>query len=292
MGAHLKEMENDLETELRLLVSPNIDYSGTYTIGPSFRRWTRWAGTAIRTVSTLVGAGLMFVPGWQPVGIVLAAGATLLKPVFDRFSRLGKSEDNWRREVVSKFRDQALPHVKHIEDEIRKAYRKAFNEEIDGKGAGAATSRLSAMADSAKEAGVIVRELASDQQRSLAGLNKHTVSQALTHVGHPEQIHGIDRVARVPGQAVTLVTTRGEHPSEELVQMLESLLGEKISIIGKGTSATSILRQATGTKSLRIDREAGTAEAAYDPCDTSIATEVRLASQLTGLHVLNRPQEA
>ena len=291
MRAHLKEMANDLETEFRLLDSLNTNYSGTYTVGPNFQRWTRWASTAIGTVGTLLSAGLMFVPGWQPVGIVLAAGATIFKPIVNWLMGRRK-EDERRRDAVSKFRDQALPHVKHIEGEIRKAYRKAFNEEIDRKGASAAISRLSAMADSAKEAGTIARELASDQQRSLAALNKITISQALTHIGCQRQVRRIDQAARVPGQAVTVVITRGEHPSEELLMLLASLLGEKISIIRKGTSASSILRQATGTKSLRIDREAGTAEAAYDAGDASIAIEVRLASQLTGLHVLNRPQGA
>ena len=131
---HLEEMQNDLETELRLLDSVNADYSGTYAIGPNIQRWTRWAGTAIRTVSTLVGAGLMLVPGWQPVGVALAAGATLFKPVFDWVRRLWKSEDERRLEAVSKFREETLPHIKHIEGEIRKAYRKAFNEEIDRQG--------------------------------------------------------------------------------------------------------------------------------------------------------------
>ena len=291
MGAQLKEMANDLETEFRLLDSLNTNYSGTYTVGPNFQRWTRWASTAIGTVSTLLGTALVFVPGGQLWGAGLAVGGQIINWIGDRVSRLWKSGDDRRREAVSKFREEALPHVKHIESEIRKAYRKAFNEEIDRKGAGAVISRLSAMADSAKEAGAIARELASDQQRSLTALNKITISQALTHIGCQRQVRRIDQAARVPGQAVTVVITRGEHPSEELLMLMASLLGEKISIIRKGTSASSILRQATGTKSLRIDREAGTAEAAYDAGDASIAIEVRLASQLTGLHVLNRPQE-
>ena len=292
MRAHLKEMANDLEIELRLLASLNVDYSGTYTIGPNFQRWTRWASTAIGTVSTLLGTALMFVPGWQPLGAALAFGGGIINWIGDRVSRLWKSEDDRRREAVSSFRDQALPHVSRIEGEVRKAYRKAFNEEIDRKGASAAISKLSAMADSAKEAGSIARRVASDQQRSLAALNKITVSQALTHIGCQGPVRRIDRAARVPGQAVTLVITRGEHPTEELLRLMESLLGEKTSIIEKGTSDSSILRQATGTKALRIDKEAGTAEATYDAGDPGIAIEVRLASQLTGLHVLNRTQEA
>ena len=291
MRAHLKDMENDLETELRLLASFNIDYSGTYTIGPNFQRWTRWVSTAIGTVSALLGSALMFVPGGQLWGAGLAVGGGIINWIGDRVSRLWKSEEDRRREAVSIFREQALPHVSSIEAQLGKAYRKAFNEDIDRKGAGAAISRLSAMADSAKEAAAIARALASDQQKSLAALNGITVSEALTHIGCQQQARRIDRAARVPGQAVTLVITRGEHPAEELLRRMESLLGEKISIVRKGTSDSSILRQATGTKTLRIDKEAGTAEATYDAHDPYIAIEVRLASQLTGLHLLNRLQE-
>lgn len=291
MSSHLREIGTDIGAELRLIARVNTTFSEAATGGPNYRRWIRWAGTGIGAVSALAATALMLVPGGQLLGAALGIGAGVFHFAGRLISRLFKSEDERRREAVSKFREQALPHIQGIENGIRKTYWTTFDEELDRKGAAAAISELSAVAESAKEAGGIARELGIKQQSALAELNKTTVSQALAQIGHQEQIRRIDRVARVPGQAVTLVVTPGELPSQELLQQMEILLGERITTIRKGTSASFILKKATGTKTLKVDHKARTAKAAYNAADPAIAIEVRLASQLTGLCVLNQPQE-
>ena len=292
MSTHLREIETDISAELRLLAGLNTAFSGSFRGTPNFQRWVKWTSTALGNAITLVGNALMFFgPIGAPIGAGIAIGGQIFRWIGNKLGGLLKSEEQRRGKAVSRFREIALPHIERIENEIGKSYRTSFDEEIDLKAA-AAIAKLSVMVESAREAGGIARELGAEQQRSLAELNKATVSQTLVHIGHQEQTRRVDRAARIPGQAVTLVLTRGEPPSEEVFRQVETLLGERITTITKGTSASSIIRKATGTKTLSIDQEAGTAEAAYNAVDPAIKIEVRLASQLTGLHVLNRPQEA
>ena len=292
MSVRLREIETDIGAELRLLARPNTTFSGVDAGSPNHRRWVRWASTAIGAVSALAGTALLFVPGGQLLGAALGIGGGLISLAGSWIGGWFKSKEQRRGEAVSRFREQVLPDIERIENGVRKAYRATFTEEIDRKGAAAAISRLSVVMESAGEAASITRQLGTNQQRALAELNKTTVSQALVHIGHQELTRRIDRAVRIPGQAAILVVTGREQPGEAILQQVETLLGERITTIRKGTSKSSILRKATGTKTLKIDRDAGTAEAAYDAADPAIAIEVRLASQLTGLHVLNRPQEA
>ena len=292
MRTHLSEIEADISVELNLLSRVNTTFSGATTGSPNHRRWLRWAGTGIGIASAVAGTALTFMTGVPLLGIATGIVGQGINLLARWVGNLFKSEEERRREAISKFREQALPHIKRIENKIRKTYRTAFNEEIDQKGAAAAISRLSKVVESARETAGIAREIAANQQRSLAELNKTAISQALTQIGHQEQARRIDRAARIPGQAVILVVKRGHLLGEDLLQRMEILLGERITTIRNGTSASSIIKNATGAKTLKINQEAGTVEAPYDAADPAIVTKVRLASQLTGMHVLNQPQEA
>lgn len=289
LSSHLREIETDIGAELRLMARVNSTFSEAATGNPNYRRWIRWAGTGIGAVSALAATALLLMPGGQLLGAALGIGAGVFHFAGRLISRLFKSEDERRREAVSKFREQVLPHIQGIESKITKAYRTTFDEELDRKGASAAIFKVSAVAESAREASSIARELGTNQQRALAELNKTTVSQALDKVGHQEQIHRIDRAARIPGQAVTLVVKRGHLLGEDLLQRMEILMGERITTIRNGTSASSMIKNATGAKTLRINQEAGTAEAPYDAADPAVVIKVRLASQLTRMHILNQP---
>ena len=293
MQDHLKEIETDINTELRLLARINTSFSGEGIGSPNLRRWTRWATTAIGAVTRVIGGVLMFVPvpGAPSLGIVLRlAGAGLA--IVGRFvSDIFKSEDRRRREAVSKFCDQVRPWINDREAQIKEVFRQNFREEIDGKGAGKAVSNMAKLSDSAKRAAGITRELGTKQQSSLMELNINTATQTLLHSGCQEEAPLIHRAARVPGQALTLVVARKKKLSEEAVMRMESLLREKVTVIRRGTTAGAIIRNATGSKALRVDEETGTAETAYDDSNPQVEVEVRLASQLTGLHIQNKAKE-
>ena len=95
----------------------------------------------------------------------------------------------------------------------------------------------------------------------------------------------------MPGQSLTLVVARRKKLSEEAVMRIESLLREKVTVIRKGTAAGAIIRNATRSRNIRIDGDTGTAETAYDGSNPQVEMEVRLASQLTGLHIQNKARE-
>lgn len=292
MQDHLKEIQADINTELRLLAGINTSFSGKGIGSPNLRRWTKWATTAIGAVTGVIGGVLMFVPGAQGLGIALGLAGGGLATVGRFVSNIFKSEEQRRREAVSKFCDQARPQINDIEARIEQVFRQNFREEIDGgRGAGKAVSEMSKLSDSAKRAAGIIRDLGTKQQSSLMELNMNTATKTLLHMRCQEEIPLIDKAARVPGQALTLVVARKKKLSEEAVMRMESLLREKVTVIQKGTTVGAIIRNATGSKALRVDEEAGTAETAYDDSNPQVHVEVRLASQLTGLHIQNKAKE-
>ena len=239
----------------------------------------------------MIGGVLMFVPGAQPLGIALGLASGGLFALGRLVSKFTKSEDQRRREAVSKFCDQVRPQLNDAEARIKQVFRQNFREEIDGRGAGAAVSNLAKLSDSAKGAATIIRDLGTNQQSSLIELNMTTATQTLLHTGRQEEIPVIEKAARVPGQALTLVVARKKKLSEEAVMRIESLLKEKVSVIRKGTTTGAIIRNAARSRAIRIDGDTGTAETAYDGSNPQVEMEVRLASQLTGLHIQNKARE-
>ena len=288
MQDHLKEIETDISTELRLLAGINTSFSGEGIGSPNLRRWTRWATSAIGAVTGVIGGVLMFVPGAQGLGIALGLAGGGLAAVGRFFSRFTKSDDQRRREAVSRFCDQVRPQINSTEARIKQVFRQNFSEEIDDRGAGAAVSNMARLSDSAKRAAGITRGLGTKQQSSLIELNMTTATQTLLHTGRQEEIPVIEKAARVPGQALTLVVARKKKLSEEAVMRIESLLKEKVTVIRKGTTAGAIIRNATRSRNIRIDGDTGTAETTYDGSNPQVQVEVRLASQLTGLHIQNK----
>ena len=239
----------------------------------------------------MIGGVLMFVPGAQPLGVALGIAGGGLAALGRFVSNRFKSEDQRRREAVSKFCDQVRPQLNDTEAQIKQVFRQNFREEIDGRGAGAAVANMARLSDSAKRAASIIRDLGTNQQSSLMELNMNTATQTLLHIGCQEETPLIDRAARVPGQALALVVARNKYLSEGAIVKMESLLKEKVSIIRKGTTTGAIIREAARSRVLTVDEETGTAETAYDGSNPQVEMEVRLASQLTGLHIQNKARE-
>ena len=291
MQNHFKEIETDISAELRLMVGINTSFSGEGIGSPNLRRRTRWATTAIGAVAGVIGGVLMFVPGAQPLGIALGLGSGVLFALGRLVSNIFKSEDQRRREAVSRFCDQARPQLNDMEAQIKQVFRQNFREEIDGRGAGAVVANMAKLSDSAKRAAGIIRELGTKQQSSLIELNMNTATQTLLHIGCQEEIPLVERAARVPGQALALVVAKEKELGEEAIVKMESLLKEKVSLIRRRTTAGAIIRNATRSRNITIDADTGTVEAAYDGSDPQVEMEVRLASQLTGLHIKNKAKE-
>ena len=287
MREQLREIESDMNAELGLLTRINTTYPGTKIESTNLRRWTKWASNVIGTVTGVAAAALLFVPGGQPFALALGLGGGIISFVGNIFKNFFKSDDDRRREVVSKFCEQAEPQVNDIETKMRQAFWGTFNQEIDKNGAEAAISRMEAMDQPVRSATEITRRLGASQQNALTELNGTTVAQALDHTGHREEIPLIEKAARVPGQAMTLLTSGKGNLSEEAVRKMGSLLGEKVASIRKGTTNATIIRKATGTRNVKMDDETKTASADYDSADATVAVEVQLASQLTGLYVRN-----
>ena len=289
---HLGEIETDIGNEFQLLNGLNTAFSVEGMGSPNVRRWIRWTSTAVGAVTAIIGTALMFIPPMQPlgkaVGIVGGGLSTLGRFVGNRF----KPEAERRREAASIFQNQVMPRINCIEEEITRAYWQHFDEEIDSKRAATFISNWTALMKSAEEASAISRRLGTDQQSSLAQLNKITAFQALVHVGYEEETRRIDTAARVPGQAMTLVTAAGQDLREEPLRRIESLLREKISTIRKGATPETVIRKAARAKTVKIDQKKGIVETTYDGTDPGVVVEVRLASQLTGLCIQNQVRGA
>jgi len=297
MNSHLKEVNADIGAELRHLAPVVTQYSGPTAGNPNSGNWTRWATTALGTATSVIGTVLSLIPGWQPIGLPLAFAGPAIKLALDKvlgffnFFGLGKSEEERLREAVEKFRERALPHIQSMEHDLKAEYQKALND-MERKGILAAIAKIRAVAKSSGQAAFIARQLGKDQQAALLKLNKTAVTQALTHLNNPELSRNIELAARIPGHAITIAAYQPDSFKSRTLRQLESLLVEKVNTVRAGTSDAQILRKATGTKNVKIDRASGTATANYNRDDPVTGVKVRLASQLTGLDILDQPEGA
>ena len=138
----------------------------------------------------------------------------------------------------------------------------------------------------------------ADSQRNLAWeLNKHQkhlhrilLDKALGQLGHKDCGNLILDIARVPGQAIMLLIEPNTTFPGEVRRDLEKLLGEKVWFVVNTRNKVSILAQAIGRdcdpRKVSIESNIQMAHVSVDDLDSVGISRIRLAQQLTELHVM------
>lgn len=138
----------------------------------------------------------------------------------------------------------------------------------------------------------------ADSQRKLAWvLNKHQkhlhrilIDKALGQLGHKDCENLILDIARVPGLAIMLLIEPKIKFPEDVRRDLEKLLGEKVWFVINTRNKVSILAQAIGRdcdrSKVSIESNIQMAHVPVDDLDAVGISRIRLAQQLTELHVM------
>ena len=217
--------------------------------------------------------------GWAAAGVALVGG--LLSWLFeDREEKARKQRD----ELESKLKD----NISKIEGDLRKELgdkftliKKQVNIFIDESQT--IISNTLKLADSQRNLAWIINKGQKELHRIL--LNK-----ALEQLGQRDNGDLILDIARVPGLAIMLIIDPKTTLPEDVRRDLEKMLGEKVWFVIDTGNKTSTLAQAIGhdcaQSRIRIESKTQVAHVPVGQLDAVGISRVKLAQQLTELHVM------
>ena len=255
------------------------------SMGSVFDGMRAWKWTTISLSSVLAIAAVFLVSGplgWASVAVGVV-GWLVSQCLDDREAKVRRQ----RSELARRLRGNA----DEIERRLRKHLLRWFTEELLPE-AGRLLRDLSAVTEALFELAHRQRELAWTLNRELKKLHRALVLEALAQLGRPDLIASTRNLdfARVPGLAVMLLIPPGMKFPEEVRAALGDLLGERIWFVVDTDDRISILRQAIGMDCDRyrisIDEENRVARVTAGEIDAVGVSRMRLAQQLTELHVM------
>ena len=264
---------NDFVANRRISMDPVFD---------SKRAW-KW-GTTILTGSLTIGALLASAPFAPVLGVAaLVVGVVGLLSFFfeDREEKVRKQ----RRKLDRRLNKE----VDKIERKMRKNLGNWFTQELLENQVRRLLNDLLAMTNGLFTLADRQRELAWILNRQQKKMHRILLLTALRQLERPDLIDLILDVARLPGFATMLVIKpRTEFPAD-LRRHLKALLGEQVWFVLDTGSEFSVLKQAIGRdcdpRRIRIEKRIQIAHIPVRELDAVSLSRIRLAQQLTELHI-------
>jgi hypothetical protein len=278
----LSEVARELKSELSLVASLSGDRHIKMDRISDLKRAWNW-GTTILSGGLGIAA-LIFSNG--PLGWAAAAvGAVgwLISWFLD-------DREEKARRAREKLTNRLLKNIDEMERELRKNLGDWFHQELLGKQVYILLNDLDAVTTSLFKIADAQRTLAwtlNDRQKALA---RTLVEEALVQLKAENLKDSIVDIARVPGLATMLVIAPNTRFPGQVRDRLERLLGEQIWFVVDTKVRFSILAQAIGRdcdrNKISIEEKIRVAHVPLDDLGPVAKVRVRLAQQLTGLHVM------
>ncbi len=243
-----------------------------------------WKWTTDIISSGLGIAALIFSSG--PFGWAAAAIGLLgrfLSGFFeDREEKAIKQRNKLTRRLES--------DVRKIEHNLHKEFRDWFHQDLLKKQVNVLIRELQAVVSNTLQLADRQRDLAWRINKQQKELHRTLLDEALDQLGHKDHRSLMLDVARVPGLAIMLLIEPKTKFPKNLRKDLEKMLGEKVwFVIGKGNKF-SMLTQAIGRdcdrSKIRIESKIQVAHVPVGQLDAVGVSRIRLAHQLTELHVM------
>jgi len=199
-----------------------------------------------------------------------------------------------REEKASKARkklaDRLFDNIDRMERNLGRQLGDWFHQELMGKQVnvliedlGALTSGLFGLADAQ-------RNLAWTLNERLKALSRTLVNDALKQLGGEELTQTIHDTGRVPGLATMFLIDPSTSFPGSVRDGLERLLGEKIWFVVDTKNRFSVLAQAIGQgcdrRKITLEEKIQVAHVPLDDLGPVARARVRMAQQLTSLHVM------
>jgi hypothetical protein len=199
------------------------------------------------------------------------------------------------REVKAKRRREDLGrrlsrNVDTIERNLRSELSDMFNQKLLREQADVVIADLATFGAGIRELASAQRELAWIQVRAQKKLHLVLLGKALDKLGITEFAKCTVDVARVPGVAMMLVVQPGTAFPSKLRTRLQKLMGETLWLIDRAADRETMLSRAIGhgcdLHDITIDEKAQVAHVRTGELSAEGVFRVRLAQQLTELHVM------
>ncbi|MDD4324255.1 MAG: hypothetical protein PHR37_05430, partial [Eubacteriales bacterium] len=278
----LIEVARELKRELSFVAELTGDR--TITMGSIFdlkRAWN-WgitiAGGGIGVAALILGSGPL---GWAAGAVGLVGW--LVSFLFDNREKKVRQA---REELSKSLRD----NIDKMESTIRQQLSNWFQQELLEKQVYALLEDLDAMTSGLFDLADAQRNLAWTLNERQKVLGRTLVEEALCQLNAENIKIAVKDVARVPGLAAMLVIEPNTSFPSHIRNGLERLLGEVIWFVIDTGNEKSILSQAIGRGcergKIRIEWNLKVAHIPLDELDVLTRSRVKLAQQLTGLHVM------
>ena len=278
----LSEVARELKSELSLVASlsgdRHIKMDSIFNVKRAWNWGTNILAGGLGIAALILGSGPL---GWAAAAV--GAVGWLISWLFD-------DREEKARRAREKLTNRLLKNIDKMERDLRKSLGDWFHQELLGKQVyillddlGAVTSGLFELADAQRTLAWTL----NDRQKALG---RTLVEEALTQLKAEEFKDAIVDVARVPGLATMFVIEPDTTFPGQLRDGLERLLGEQIWFVIDTKSRFSILAQAIGRdcdrNKISIEDRIRVAHVPLDELRPIGKARVRLAQQLTGLHVM------
>ncbi|OAT84199.1 hypothetical protein A6P54_02565 [Bacillus sp. MKU004] len=278
----LSEVSRELKKEL-LYVSKfandrDISMKGIFDT----KRWWNWGTLGISgglgVAAIIIGSGPL---AW---GAAAVGGIGWLVSLFleDREKKAKKNRE--------KLSEKLHENIDKMENKLRRELTNWFETDLINSQVnvllndfGVVTSNLFELAD-------LQRDLSwtlNDRQKEM---NMNLLNEALKQVDGIGLASNIKDIARVPGSAMIFLIEPNFHFPQKTKQLLERLLDEKIWFVIDTGNQKSILSQAIGRgcdrNNIRMEEKLKVANVPLEELDLQTLIRVKLAQQVTGLHVM------
>ncbi|MCC7172149.1 MAG: 50S ribosome-binding GTPase, partial [Planctomycetes bacterium] len=277
----LSEVARELKTELALVASLSGDRRITMDSIVNAKKAWNWSvfgvGTGLGLAALILGSGPL---GWA-AGAVGVVGWLVSLLFDDRETKATRARE--------KLTNRLLRDIDSMEEHLREKLGDWFHRDLMDEQVNVFLGDLSAVTNGLFGLADAQRTLAWALNDRYKVLWRTLVGEALSRLGTENLSNAVVDVARVPGLATMLLIEPTATIPAQTRAGLEQLLGEQVWLVLDTGSHFSILSQAIGREcdrnSIAIERKIRVAHVPLDDLGPIGRARVRLAQQLTGLHV-------
>lgn len=280
----MQKIARELKSELSLVADFSADRSIKMDGIFDSKLWWNWgtlclsSGLGIATIFTgglalaIVGIG----------AVVVGIGGWLVSFLFDDRE---KKAHQARKKLSKKLSD----NINKMEHNLRKQLQGWFYKELLEKQIYALLNDFDSVISALFELADAQRTLAWTLNDRIKSLCRILITEAAKQVTATGIEHHILDYARVPGCACMFVIAPGTEFPNQIKINIDRLLGESIWFVIDNGNPKSILSQAIGRgcdrNKISIESKLKIAHVPIDELDPLTLTRVKLAQQLTGLHI-------
>ena len=226
------------------------------------------------------------------VPLVWAAAAVAVGLAGRLVSRFLESRREKAQKQRAELKDKLEADVEKMENKLKEELHNRFFDGVLDKQVRAHIGELSAITSDVSTLADAQRRLAWRLNGQQKEMHRALLDEALVHLGQEDCRNLVLDVARVPGQAMLLLTELGITIPEDVRKDLETLLGEEVRYAINTPNKASILVQTIGRdckqRQVRIEPDIQAAHVPVDDVDAVAVSRIRLAQQLTELYVMKK----